>query len=104
LLDYIIKKYRKNKNWIPHAMRHFLGSSRSFCCFKTKTKLNSLPEGGAAMLAVETEARCIDDGGFQAGKQREFIYFACLFLNPMRFPQFPGGTGDGLFADPRSIR
>jgi len=70
LLDYIIKKYRKNKNWIPHAMRHFLGSSRSFCCFKTKTKLNSLPEGGAAMLAVETEARCIDDGGFQAGKQR----------------------------------
>jgi hypothetical protein len=54
LLDHIIKKYRKNKNWIPHAMRHFLGSSRSFCCFKiikTKTKLNSLPEGGAAMLA-----------------------------------------------------
>ena len=34
------------------------------------------------MLAVETEARCIDDGGFQAGKQREFICFAFLFFNP----------------------
>jgi len=34
----ISKIYRKTKNWIPHATRHFLGSSRSLFALKQNKK------------------------------------------------------------------
>ena len=67
------KKLQKNRKLDSACYAALFWDHHDRFCFKTKTKINSLPEGGAAMLAVETEARCIDDGGFQAGKQREFI-------------------------------
>ena len=35
----ISKIYRKTKNWIPHATRHFLGSSRSLFALKQNKKI-----------------------------------------------------------------
>ena len=56
----ISKIYRKTKNWIPHATRHFLGSSRSLFALKQNKKKKSPQSPGfcAACLPVGKKRLC----------------------------------------------